>query len=134
MSPSGSKGFGGTIRQELDLPVCFYMTCPLSISCTYIRHILAKITLCGKIFSPTPETSGMCRHPGAWAHRCSTIFNAQLLRSPLLVNGENKSGRPQEGFSHVKPVEEYVTFMHVPLVRTSYTILPIFKWGWQCVT
>lgn len=36
------------------------------------------------------------------------------------------------GFPHAKPSGEYITSMHVPLAKTRYLILSVFKWGWQC--
>lgn len=66
----------------------------------------------------------------------TTVFGVWLLRSPTdlntqLVNEEEPSWRMQGGFWHARPAVENITSVHVPLARTGYVILPLFKWSWQ---
>lgn len=37
----------------------------------------------------------------------------------------------QGGFRHARPAVEYIAFVHVPLARTWYVIVPPFKQDWQ---
>lgn len=90
----------------------------------------------GKIFSSTPRilwNMQMSRSLG-WERLCHLQCMASEVTLGIntwLINEEEKNGRIQGDFSHVKPTVEHITSMYVKLDRTSYMILPIFKRGWQ---